>query len=175
MKKISIFLVVAFFLFGATLPAISEENNQNFLGINPEDVSVLVLEAPFEPEGQLGTLDYDITECTNTPWNSPPQHTVSGPLCGCVQMNLGVDMTSAPSPITVTPTWGLYYAPWNYWWTHTASPVNLNPGARWYIILRVRNISGFTGPNPWWYAAGADYLGTWYWNPVAYQVDFNCP
>ena len=168
MKKISIFLVIVFFLFGATLPAMSEENDQNFLGINPEDVIQEVVKvSPSETKMWMGQLGYDLTEC-DTPFDLPSLHTWN---CACTRANLYIDTTVFSTAITVTPYWGFHDGTNLY--PVEGNPTQLDPGYHWAISVQILDLSGVTGTN-WYYAAGAVYQGQWYWNPVAYTFDVNC-
>ena len=89
-EKVNHIIGNSFFVFGATLTAFSEENDQEFFGLANMDVEMFVVNAPEEIRGQLDTLDYDVTQCTDMPLNAPAQTNVSDSLCGCVQLNFGV-------------------------------------------------------------------------------------
>jgi|GEM_PF-3165419 len=155
MKRGILFSILIFFLIFIPLQAVGEDQFFTTLEQGVYEKSLNPQEDPFA--NQCQQLYYNVTRCSDQPWDENEIHNISGDLCSCFQANVVVNTQGFSSPITVRGVWAFFIG--GQWKMIKSDPFQLEPGYCWWLILRLYSISGSFSTE---YAAGVEYMGKIY-------------
>ena len=170
MKRRILFSILTFFLIFIPLQAVGEDQFFTTLEQGVYEKSLNPQEDPFASQCQQ--LYYNVTRCSDHPWDENEIHNISGDLCSCSQANVVVNTQGFSSPITVRGVWAFFIG--GQWKMIKSDPFQLEPGYCWWLILRLYGISGSFSTE---YVAGVEYMGKIY-HAVStyglYHLTVNC-